>query len=52
MRGAELAGQEIAARAGLEVDEAFLGVRILVVARPKTHTPDHRPAPVDGPRLG
>src|SRR6266540_2288987 len=42
MRGAELAGEEIAARAGLEIDEALLGMRILVLASPKTHTPDHR----------
>src|SRR5437762_10987851 len=47
MRGAELAAQEIAARAGRKIDEALLGMRILVVARPNPHTPDHRPAPVD-----
>src|SRR5919112_1462334 len=40
LRGAELAREEIAARAGREIDDALLGMRILVLAGPKAHTPD------------
>jgi hypothetical protein len=43
VRRSHLTGLQVTVHAALELDPAFLEVRILVDTRPNPHTPDHRP---------
>src|SRR3954447_22727917 len=43
--GIDFSGQEVAALPRLQLEEAFLEMRVVVLSGPKAHTADHRVSP-------